>query len=41
MQDAVSVREVIGTFCFWSDALCIVQDDSAEWEHEAINVRAI
>lgn len=41
MQDAVPVREVMGTSYFWSDALCIVQDDSDDWEHEATNVRAI
>lgn len=41
MQDAVSVTRTLGYSYLWIDALCIVQDDNDDWEHEAANMHAI
>ncbi|KAF2001977.1 HET-domain-containing protein [Amniculicola lignicola CBS 123094] len=35
IQDAVTVCHGIGLSYLWVDSLCIVQDDSADWEREA------
>lgn len=41
MQDAVSVTQALGYSYLWIDALCIIQNDSDDWEHEAANMHAI
>jgi len=40
-QDAVDVTRSLGLQYLWVDALCIVQDDLADWEVESGNMAAI
>jgi hypothetical protein len=34
-QDAIRVTHGLGLYYLWIDALCIIQDDSADWEAES------
>ncbi|KAK5657440.1 hypothetical protein OQA88_3012 [Cercophora sp. LCS_1] len=40
-QDAVEVTRALGVRYLWIDALCIIQDDAADWEVESGNMAAI
>ncbi|KAF2998176.1 hypothetical protein E8E13_003570 [Curvularia kusanoi] len=40
-QDAVSVTRDLGQRYLWIDALCIIQDDTKDWEQESGNMAAI
>ncbi|CAP67763.1 uncharacterized protein PODANS_1_16490 [Podospora anserina S mat+] len=35
LQDAIDVTRQLGMEHIWIDAICIIQDDTAEWEQEA------
>lgn len=35
LQDAVFLVRYLGIRYVWADCLCIIQDDAADWEHEA------
>ncbi|KAK0718956.1 heterokaryon incompatibility protein-domain-containing protein, partial [Apiosordaria backusii] len=35
LQDAVKVTQQLGNEYIWIDALCIIQDDAADWEKES------
>ncbi|KAI9769854.1 MAG: hypothetical protein M1840_003848 [Geoglossum simile] len=37
-QDAVWITRKLGLQYLWIDALCIIQDDSTDWEHEAADM---
>jgi hypothetical protein len=41
MLDAVSVTQALGYSYIWIDALCIIQNDVEDWDHEAANMHAI
>ncbi|KAF2136559.1 uncharacterized protein K452DRAFT_258887, partial [Aplosporella prunicola CBS 121167] len=38
LSDAVSVTRALGFQYLWIDALCIIQDNKADWEQEAVNM---
>jgi hypothetical protein len=40
-RDAVCVARRLGVRWLWIDALCIVQDDPADWERESVKMGAI
>ena len=40
-QDAVKVLRSVGIRYLWIDSLCIIQDDSSDWESEAASMRSI
>lgn len=40
-QDAVKITRHIGIRWIWIDALCIIQDDSLDWERESSDVATI
>jgi hypothetical protein len=40
-RDAITVAQELGLAYIWIDSLCIVQDDSADWEKEAANMANI
>ena len=40
-QNAISVTRELGVRYLWIDALCIIQDDSSDWECEASNMRFV
>jgi hypothetical protein len=40
-QDAIKVIRKLGIYYLWLDSLCIVQDDSADWEFEAVRMADI
>jgi hypothetical protein len=35
LQDTIYVARYLGIDYMWADCLCIIQDDKADWEHEA------
>jgi hypothetical protein len=35
LQDVVFLVRYLGIQYLWADCLCIIQDDTADWEHEA------
>jgi hypothetical protein len=41
LQDAITLTRQLGIQYIWIDALCIVQDDHAEWEVESSKMRDI
>ncbi|KAK0620820.1 heterokaryon incompatibility protein-domain-containing protein [Immersiella caudata] len=41
MQDAVATTRALSTRYLWIDAVCIVQDDHADWERESSTMRDI
>ena len=38
LADAIYITRALGIPHLWIDALCIVQDDEEEWQHEAANM---
>ena len=41
LQDAIEVSRLLGFRYLWVDALCIIQDDTADWESQAGQMAAI
>lgn len=40
-QDAIDVTRKLGVKFLWIDTICIIQDDAADWEREAVNMSQI
>lgn len=40
-KDAITIARQLGTRHIWIDSLCIIQDDKADWEREAIQMGRI
>ncbi|KAI9768775.1 MAG: hypothetical protein M1839_003960 [Geoglossum umbratile] len=41
IQDAIAVTRRLGVRYLWVDALCIIQDDEEDWQHEAAQMGTV